>query len=593
MHKKIRFLLILILSLSVLSGCADSKEASRQPEEDSSGGEALPGAEYLTLAAQKQAEYSVVSLLENNEPVRKFMADLLIKTRASYTLCEKADGKAIYIGTADQLKGQGGTSTALTYTKYELRLDGEDIYICIAEETMAEKAFTHILDCIEKTGDLEFSMDKNRMGFYDVVPISETVPLFETGEGRREELHDCGSNNYMVRYSGLKAGDVWTEIAAYEAKLTDSGYALYQANAIGENRFATFVKGDTMVHCNYFAPMREYRIIYGPKTAMFTNTPVTEYEDLVTPSVSIIKGTENVECMVVQLADGSFFVIDGGWNTSGWQTKMLNSGEANEMEIRYYRDAEADMETLYHFLKDNTPGGDKPQVTWMITHADPDHILLPNRFIGVYKELIDLNMAIYNFPNLYNIGLGESGGSTNDPLSMTALADNFIKVVSENFPDAGHYIYHTGDVMFLPGGQLEFLFTPEDYYPNPMPWMNHTSGIWRFTIAGRTILIPGDAEKGLCEQMVGVFGDYLASDILQTNHHGANGASLGFYMRVNPTVCFWCCQQYHLDYDNRQLGLKTNFEYNAFLRKSEKVIAHYSNSETHTVLLPSLEEKKQ
>jgi hypothetical protein len=141
----------------------------------------------------------------------------------------------------------------------------------------------------------------------------------------------------------------------------------------------------------------------------------------------------------------------------------------------------------------------------------------------------------------------------------------------------------------LPGAEVEFLFSPEDYWPNPMPWMNHTSGMWRITIDGKTILIPGDAEAGLNNQLVKVFGDYLKSDIFQPNHHGCNCGTLELYEIVRPSVCFWACQQHHLDYDNRHRGIRPGYEFNAFLRQTAKL--HFSNNETHTVLIPTLEEK--
>ena len=139
---------------------------------------------------------------------------------------------------------------------------------------------------------------------------------------------------------------------------------------------------------------------------------------------------------------------------------------------------------------------------------------------------------------------------------------------------------------------MEFLFSAgEDLWPSAMPWMNHTSGVWRFTLEGKTIMITGDAEKSICNQMVGVFGDYLKSDILQVNHHGANGATLPFYRKIAPIMCFWACQQYHLDYDNRQTGTSTSYLFNRYLRQKDDIIGHYSNTETHTVRLPSLEEE--
>ena len=414
--------------------------------------------------------------------------------------------------------------------------------------------------------------------------------MFVTESGKKLPIHDCGCGFYQITYQELDPNQAPNEIAAYEAMLVGAGYALFQENEIANNRFFTYVKGDNIIHGNYFANMNEFRIVHGPKTALGSATPIAEYERKVTPSVSIIGMTDDVLCLVVQLPDGSYIIIDGGWGHSKDWSKTLNKGLENERVVNYSRNVLVDMGNLLSFLQENAPAGEKPRVTWMITHADPDHITLPSRFIREYANQFDLQMVCYNFPNMFNIGLGESCGSTNIPANFAAYAADFVNAVRVRFPEAGHYVYHTGQKLYLPGSEVEFLFSPEDYWPNPMPWMNHTSGVWRITIDGKTIMIPGDAEAGLNNQMVKVFGDYLKSDVFQPNHHGCNCGTLELYEKVSPSVCFWACQQHHLDYDNRHRGIRPGYEFNGYLRKTAKL--HFSNTETHTVLISTLEEKE-
>ena len=341
-----------------------------------------------------------------------------------------------------------------------------------------------------------------------------------------------------------------------------------------------------MVHCNYFKAMREFRIVYGPKTHLGSATPITDYEKKVTPSISIVGMTDNVLCMVYQAPDGSFVIVDGGWGTDSVETKTMNKGTSYEKSITYTRDVETDMANLWALLEDLCPDGEKPQVTWMITHADPDHICLPPVFMKEYKDRFDLNMVCYNFPDPETVGVVNGGGAA----KFKSYMDAFIGAVNKNFPNAAHMIFHTGEKLYLPGAEIEFLFTPEDYWPNSMPWMNHTSCAWRITSEGKTIMITGDCEIGLNNQMVTVFGNYLKSDMLQLNHHGSNGATLSFYKKIQPSVAFWASQQYNFDYDRRFMGLVAGYEFNKYIRETAK--DHYTNSETHTILLPSMEEKK-
>lgn len=575
MHKTKALALILLLSL-LLTACQNPGHR--------------PYGVYLPLAQDKQTDYTIVSYLSNAAPVRSFAVDLLARTGAIYRLVSQPAGKTIYIGTAGQLRTPG--AAALSYTEYELWIDETDnLYICMSEESVAEEVLSCVTELVIRIEDGSYGIDRGSCTVRDITSITEAIPVFEPAAGGEPQLHNCGSGNYMARYTGITAGSADSDIAAYDAALAAAGYQLYQANRIGENRFATYIKGDTLLHYDYFAAIGEFRIIYGPQTALFQNVPVTDYEQAVTPSVSIIEGTEDVLCMVVQLADGSFIVIDGGWDSSGWQIKTLNAGQPSELTARYYRDADKDMQVLYDFLKQRAPGG-KPRVTWTITHANPDHILLPTRFIREYKGRFDLEMVIYNFPDLRSMELDSLPGMTTSPLILNSCISSFQKAVTECYPLAQRYVYHTGEKLFLPGGEIEFLFTPEDYYPARATGVGCTSGVWRLTVGGRTLPITGDADASLCGRLCETFGSYLASDMLQVPAHGTAG-SLAFYQLVDPAVCFWPCQQRHLDHDGRHQGVRAGYEFNAFLRRSQRVTAHYSNSRTHTVLLPSLEEQRE
>ena len=412
---------------------------------------------------------------------------------------------------------------------------------------------------------------------------------FQAAGAVPSSLHDCGGGNWEIVYGNLTAETAETEIERYISGLCRAGYTCYSDNRIRDNRFFTYCKDETLIHCNYFPALGEFRVIFGPKGYLPDTAPVTDYKRRVTPSISVIGMTDNVMCLVFQAADGSFVVIDGGWGTSAVYDKVMNKDRENEQTVHIQRDADYDMNALMSFLRDNAPDGEKPQVTWMITHGDPDHTTLPEAFFGRYRNEFDLNTICYNFPNLFNVGLG----SHSDPAHFTGFCVRLVESARTHFPEAKHYIYHTGEKLQLPGAEIEFLFCHEDFWPHRMPWMNHTCGAWRIYSEGKTILIPGDTDVPLNQQMAKVYGTYLKSDIFQPCHHGANGGELGFYQLVDPTICFWMCQQYHLDRDRRHTGLSTHYDFNKFLRESPNVIAHYSNSKTVTILLPELKQKQE
>jgi len=405
------------------------------------------------------------------------------------------------------------------------------------------------------------------------------IPTFVPSGGNALEPHYCGHNNFELVYTAAY-DSFFTDLDAYERKLQDAGYTLYASNNIDNNRIFTYVNGETFVHCMYFDAMKTFRIIYGPQTYLGPASPVTDHQQVVTPSVTIIGLTDSQLCLVFQLEDGSFVIIDGGLGTDEQRTVILNEGTGDEYTFTVNRSGEADMAALWNFLKDNTPNGGRPQVAWMITHADSDHINLPRLFMQKYHSEFDLHTVVYNFPNFHNIGMS----SGIDPDSFTKSTDDFLNTVNIYFPKANHFIYHTGQHLYLPGCEIEFLFSHEDYWPFKMYSCNHTSGIWRLTIAGKTIMVTGDCEADPNTSAANVFGDYLKSDVLQVVHHGSNGGTLGFYKRVSPSVCLWPCTDQHFQYDLRRTGELLGWGFNKYLR--ETADAHYSGSTTTTLRLP-------
>ena len=572
----------------LLAGCQENRPAETIPSvEITSPAETTPPVEYLQIVENGSTEYKIVSYMEDKTAAQELAKDLLIKTGAKFEVVDEAQAgeKAIYIGTAQQLAGQGGVSTELIYTTYEIKVDNGNIYVAIGMDAIAEEVLSRVKESIVRIEDGVFGMDKNQPGVRNVAEISAVVPEFVTNSGKLLNLYESGSGNYQITYQQLNITESDREVANYEQALVNAGYTLHQENEINRNRFVTYTNGDTMVHCNYFRTMREFRIIYGPETYLGSAEPITDYEKKVTPSISIVGATDSVLCMVYQAPDGSFVIIDGGYGTDRTYNWTMNAGTEDEMTYTIYRDIEKDMASLWSLLESRTPAGEKPQVTWMMTHGDPDHICLPPIFMKEYQDKFDLNLVVYNFPIIANVGL-----QNGDPQTYQRYIDTFIAAAQKYFPDAPHMVFHTGQKLYLPGTEIEFLFAAEDHWPNVMPWMNDTCAAWRITSEGKTIMITGDTDAGISSQMVGIFGDHLKSDILQLNHHGSNGGSLSFYRVVQPTVAFWACEDNRFLYDRQRLGTKPGFEFNKYIR--ETVAYHYSGSTTHTILLPSLEEDK-
>ena len=191
-------------------------------------------------------------------------------------------------------------------------------------------------------------------------------------------------------------------------------------------------------------------------------------------------------------------------------------------------------------------------------------------------------MAAYNFPNYEAVV--NARDVQNNAVRYTPMIEQFRESITAYWPDARHLILHAGQRLYPADAEIEILFTHEDQFPNEFSWINHTSVAFRIRAGGKTVMILGDCEKSLCQQMADTFGDYLKSDLLQLTHHGANGACLDLYQRIDPDICFWACSGSKFEGDERMLGTKTGYEFNAYIRDPDiKVRAHYHSGVTTVI----------
>lgn len=559
--------LALLLVVGTCAGCAE------KPAENP-----INLADYAMVANNGNTEYVLVNCGADAVAIAKF--GTLLGNRMGVQLkvanAVPEGGKGIYIGTTDKIKELTGYDLADSYSHYTVRADENgNLYIFTSMKEMLSAAMTEAAGFFVEVGEGMYGFLKNTNQSTGFSGMEAPVPMFVAKNAvKDEQLYKCANGDTQIRYSQVSKQ---SDVRDYMTQLEQAGFTYYTGNQeVGNNLFATYVKGNTLVHINYFAKHRQLNIVYGIKGHLLSNQPIvlSEEQKVVVPSITQMYLSNTGLSMVLQLADGSFYIIDGGRyepEKDGVIYETINSGAANKKEYTFTQDTAGDVEKLWAFIQANTPAGQRPQITWMITHADTDHINAPVQFIQTYAGQFDLVQVCYNFPN---DGAGQ----------------NFVSVVKEKYPNAGHYVMRTGDKFYLPGNaELEILCTMEDLEELKWSNWNLTSAAWRFTVEGKTILITGDTETEPNNKMYQTFGQYLKSDVYQVPHHGANGGVLAMNKLVNPTVCFWSVSQEKFENDNRMGGTAyAKYDYNQWLRNSTNVKAHYHQSETVTLELPTL-----
>ena len=175
------------------------------------------------------------------------------------------------------------------------------------------------------------------------------------------------------------------------------------------------------------------------------------------------------------------------------------------------------------------------------------------------------------------------------------MNDTRVKAINQTlayyYPDTPIWTPHSGDLLYLPGCEIEFLLTHEDRSGEPSDGnsVNNSSLVFRVTMEGKTCMVFADAMKKASTYLYNLYGSTLKSDIMQVPHHGAGTASWEVYSATDPSICLWSVGRYKFDNDVRMLGTRAEMDYNAKLRDpAYGARAHYTLSETVTINMKTL-----
>ena len=530
----------------------------------------------LTISSGSTSSYQIVSYYNLSiTPMKNFISDLSAKTGATFnaTVASQTEnigsGKQIVIGAFSNLRSFNGAPKFKSWTGGAVSVVGDTIFISVADVACLDGVLTSFVSKIKSVGSGTYVVASDLKLAYDKCAISEYIPpLTVTNTVSYKGLYSAGGGNYQVTYKDVRAADIST----YCSTLLKEGFTLQQQNTINTNQFYLYVKGDTIVHINWIAKLNQFSIVYGPKTYIPAKKPITGYSKKATPTITMLALGEIGTSIVIQLEDGSFLLIDGGQGKTDYYTK--------------------DSTTLWNFLSSKAPAGEKPRITWLVTHIHMDHRNLFQQFIPQYKDKINLELVVWNMPDFNEIDSkyapnwkeGEAKPAKNYATPVATL----IGIINKNFPKTPIYTCHSGEKLYLPGCEVEFLVCHEDYYLNKFEWINDTSLTCRITMQGKTMMVFGDTTHSVSNAILTpAYGNYIKSDILQVAHHGNGEGTLATYKAVDPDICLWSSSK-----SNFEKYIKQN-DQNKWLYASsgsdgQRTRKHYHQSSTTTITIPSL-----
>ncbi len=290
----------------------------------------------------------------------------------------------------------------------------------------------------------------------------------------------------------------------YVKKLEDEGFAKGEDYTLGGNRYALRYGSKATVYVSYSETKGTIRLYIESKNyykypAKDQKGTVNTYEPKMWQlRVDNINSRANGGMSYVWLlADGTFFVIDGGYNTS----------------------LEAD--NLAKFLTQNNPREGKPVVSaWYFSHTHGDHIGAIQAFSKSYASSIDVKAFYYHFENSIPSGF---------------------KNATAAWPNAVHYArLHSGMQVEFPGVTMNVIYTLEDQYPSYPTEGNDYSAVIRMDVKGQRVMFLGDIQKAASKRLLEFMGkDILKSDIVQFSHHGYEGGTLKLYTTIEAPTVLW------------------------------------------------------
>ncbi|MBE6628148.1 MAG: hypothetical protein E7629_04405 [Ruminococcaceae bacterium] len=368
------------------------------------------------------------------------------------------------------------------------------------------------------------------------VPTPEGATLYD-GNFDNTVTYVVGNANYEAFEAYFKkleaAGYVLREerSTSYEYLPFDTPNYKEGGDNTRENFFRTYTSKDYMIHTYFCEGTKNLRAVVSPiaeyEEYAAVNKP-TDYKTVTTPlfaSLDIGAYSDQGFCFVYRLSDGRFILIDGG---------QWHEGKPIDDTVKLYNWLKA------HADYDGDGNYENNKITiaaWLFTHNHSDHINIAMLFHDLFKDEVEIQTYLYNFPS-YEYSRSIPGNNVKVDY-YTVRVPMMHRLLQNN----NTLVAQTGFVYYFADCSIEILYTHSDFYPNEIKSFNNSSTVYKITLAGKTFLVAGDLEEPgqkVCNKMA---GNLLDSDFLQITHHGWNG-QVEFYQYIvneeyDDTIVLW------------------------------------------------------
>lgn len=218
---------------------------------------------------------------------------------------------------------------------------------------------------------------------------------------------------------------------------------------------------------------------------------------------------------VIQTRNGNFFLIDGGYFTSGEEDR------------------------LYRILAERACG--RIHISgWFFSHAHQDHVGNFINFMTKYSGKVRIDRFFYNIQPVDYSGITGDWKSRDE-----ATVREFYRTLKRHATRVPVKILRTGDCFSVDELEFEVLFTYPDLR-SPAATFNDHSTVLMMTVNGQKVLWLGDIGLAGSARLLQLPKHKLQCDIVQIAHHGYNGASAELYAALGARVALWPTPEYKM-----------------------------------------------
>ncbi len=452
---------------------------------------------------------SVGDLIASKTGVSSIQATDVLPEGAEYdhNTLEILIGRTQYSESAEALE-------KIPYGDFVITVVGNKIVVTAYSDTAIVAGLRELKTLIRQNADTgTFTLPGDLFVTGTHVEVLNALPHY--AEKEKSLTYHVGEKNYLLLVEDTTA-DAYR---AYLEKLEKNGFSFYTDNQIGDNLFAIYRKDGCLVTAGYAPAYSTARFVVAEDSALPGVEADNRYEKVLSAPTLAQLGLEagakqNGMSYVIQLIDGSYVIIDGGFNRS------------------------RDVKQLYDYMYNNAP--DKENIViaaWFITHSHGDHVGALVAFAkSEYTSKVKVEKIIAAFAS---------------DEALTSLVDaelakaSTVKAAVDKFDGVSYVRAHAGQKFYLRDAEIEVLYTVESFFPELLQRSNATSLVLSMQLAGQKVLFLGDATNQALDIVHTMYGDYIKCDFLQAAHHGYHCGDSGTrgiisaYTTAAPDVVLW------------------------------------------------------